>query len=182
MKYDGLQRIRRPDTMRHSPFLIELTPRQEKVLEKITKTKSIEHRFHQRAYIIIGAALAQTNTDLSKEVSLNRTTVRSWRKKWLSHKEKLAVLESEASDKKYYEAILDILSDDQRPGAPLEFTPEQVCQIISVACEVPENSGYPVSHWSYPLLREEVIKRGIVESISVSHVGRFLKSGRHQTS
>lgn len=168
--------------MRHSPFLIELSPRQEKVLQKITKIKSIEHRSHQRAYIIIRAALAKTHTDLSKEVSLDSATVRSWRKKWLSHKEKLAVLESVESDKKYYEAILDILSDDQRPGTPLEFTPEQVCQIISVACEAPENSGYPVSHWSYPLLREEVIRRGIVESISVAHVGRFLKSGRHKSS
>jgi len=54
---------------------------------------------------------------------------------------------------------------------------EQVAQIIAVACENPQACEYPVSHWTTPLLAKEVIKRGIVESISPASVGRFLKGG-----
>jgi len=71
--------------------------------------------------------------------------------------------------------INEILSDNEKPGVPAKFTAEQVCQILSVACEKPEDSNLPLSHWSLPALRLEVIKRGIVENISVTHLGRFLK-------
>ena len=42
-----------------------------------------------------------------------------------------------------------------------------------MACETPEKSGRPVSHWTPRKLADEVVKRGIVPSISVRHVGRF---------
>ena len=47
------------------------------------------------------------------------------------------------------------------PAPPCTYTAEQVCQIISVACERPEDSGLPISHWSLSSLAYEVIKRGI---------------------
>jgi putative transposase len=43
-----------------------------------------------------------------------------------------------------------------------------------VACEDPQESGRPVTHWTPRELAEEVIKRGIVTSISPRSVGRFL--------
>jgi len=52
-----------------------------------------------------------------------------------------------------------------------------VAQIISLACEKPEDSGLPVSHWTPPELAREAAKRGIVESISPRQVDRFLKGG-----
>ena len=62
------------------------------------------------------------------------------------------------------------------------FTAEQVCQILSVACEWPEDSGLPMSHWSLNSLAHEIIKRNIVESISRSQLAVFLKSGGHKTT
>ena len=53
-----------------------------------------------------------------------------------------------------------------------------VSAILAVACEPPENSGRPVTHWTPRELADEVIKRGIVASISPRQVGRFLKWGR----
>jgi putative transposase len=72
-------------------------------------------------------------------------------------------------------AIEDVLSDNPRSGRPGTFVPDQVARILAVACEPPENSGRPVTHWTPRELAEEVVARGIVPSISVRHVGRFLK-------
>jgi hypothetical protein len=67
------------------------------------------------------------------------------------------------------------LSDAPRSGAPATFTPEQVCAIIALACEPPENSNLPLSRWSQSELAREAVRRGIVDSISHGSVGRFLK-------
>jgi putative transposase len=74
-------------------------------------------------------------------------------------------------------AIEDVLGDLPRAGCGGKFTAEQIAQIIAVACEPPDKSGRPVSHWTPRELADEVVKRGIVPSISVRHVGRFLKDG-----
>ena len=49
-----------------------------------------------------------------------------------------------------------------------------------VSLEEPALSGRPVSHWGLTELTQEVIKRGIVDSISRSQVGSFLKTQRDQ--
>ena len=108
-------------------------------------------------------------------LNINYGTVMQWTKKWRSNAEKLALLESEESKKKYSDAVLSILSDEERPGAPAKFTAEQVCKIVAMSCENPEDSGYPVSSWSLPLLVGETVKRKIAESISTSQMCRFLK-------
>jgi hypothetical protein len=69
------------------------------------------------------------------------------------------------------------LADAERPGAPARFTAEQFCQLMALACEVPEGADRPISHWSQREIAAEAIQRGIFESISPRHVGRFLKGG-----
>ena len=75
------------------------------------------------------------------------------------------------------EAIGEVLGDSPRAGCGGKFTAEQIAQLLAVACEPPAQSGRPVSHWTPRELADEVKKRGIVPSISVRHVGRFLKDG-----
>ena len=70
--------------------------------------------------------------------------------------------------------ITNVLSDAPRPGAPASFTPEEIVKIVAVACEVPEESDRPITHWTARELADEVIKREIVASISARTVGRFL--------
>lgn len=71
--------------------------------------------------------------------------------------------------------IKQVLSDAPRSGCTGTFTAEQVTEILAVACEPPENSNRPIEHWTHRELTDEVIKRGIVPSISISRVGSFLK-------
>ena len=77
-------------------------------------------------------------------------------------------------------AIEAVLGDEPRPGAPAKFTPEQVTQILAVACEPPEKSGRPITHWTAHELTDEVVKRGIVTSISPSQVSRYLREAALQ--
>lgn len=78
--------------------------------------------------------------------------------------------------------MVERLQDAPRPGAPATFGAEQWCQIMALACEQPEASGRPISHWTPRELADEACKRGIVATISERHVGRFLKSSRPQTA
>ena len=73
-----------------------------------------------------------------------------------------------------------MLSDEPRPGNPGKFTPEQVTQILALACEPPEKSGRPITHWTAHELADEAQKRGIVASISASQVNRYLNEAKLQ--
>jgi hypothetical protein len=75
--------------------------------------------------------------------------------------------------------IEQTLSDAPRTGAPATFTPEQVCLLIALACEKPPEH---LSQWSRTSLVQEAIKRNIVESVSPTSIGRFLKSGTDKTA
>jgi putative transposase len=78
--------------------------------------------------------------------------------------------------------ISEVLMDEQRSGAPVTFSAEQVTQIIAIACSDLQASGRPISHWSSREIASEAIKRGIVETISTRSVERFLKRSRLKTS
>ena len=49
-----------------------------------------------------------------------------------------------------------------------------------MACELPTESGRPITHWTQEELAFEVIKRGIVEYISPRSVARFLNEANLQ--
>ncbi len=47
--------------------------------------------------------------------------------------------------------------------------------ILAVACETAEKSGRSITYWTAHELADEVVKRGIVVSISTSQVSRYLR-------
>ncbi len=46
--------------------------------------------------------------------------------------------------------------------------------LFAIACEDPREFDRPISHWTSRELADELVKRNIVESISLRHVGRLL--------
>jgi putative transposase len=100
-----------------------------------------------------------------------------WRKRWLSATTELAACEGKP--KALWQIIETTLADAPRPGIEPTFTAEQICQIIALACETPPEY---LSHWTRKTLAEEAVKRRIVETISPTTVGRFLKSGADKTA
>src|SRR4029078_7342685 len=75
-------------------------------------------------------------------------------------------------------SVAQRLADAPRPGAVPRLTPEQVCQILALACEQPSASDRPISHWSHRELADEIVRRGITDRISPRDASRVLKS-RH---
>lgn len=159
------------------PVAIELSERQKRILEEIV------HRYHSpqyeviRASIILEASSGKRNQHIADHLGIGRPMVVLWRRRWADAAERLDAIESEKGGKELRSAIREVLDDSARSGCPATFTPEQICQILALACEATEDSDRPVSEWTVRELTDEVIKRGIVESISVRSVGRFLKSG-----
>jgi putative transposase len=123
-----------------------------------------------------------SNEEIAEQVGCERHAVGPWRHRWANHFNRLILVECCEKPSALLEAIQELLSDLPRSGSPGKFTAEQVTQILAVACEEPEKSGRPVTHWTPRELADEVIKRQIVESISARQVGRFLKSGRPEAA
>lgn len=162
---------------------IELSARVRKILREIARQRRSEHRQVIRARLLLAMAEGAGNNELARKLKMDRGVVRGWRNRWLELAPRLSQAEASASrDADLRNLVLGGLNDLPRRGTPPTFTAEQIVQIVAIACEAPSGSGRPISHWTPPELAAEVVKRQIVESISVSSIGRFLKSGRLTTA
>jgi putative transposase len=62
------------------------------------------------------------------------------------------------------------LQDSERVGSPVKFNMEQVIELFALACSPDEDYGRPTSHWTARELADEIMKQGIIESISARHM------------
>ena len=155
---------------------IEASGRTQQILAGILRRHSAPLWLVTRVQIIVKALAGETNTGIAEELGLDRITVRLWRNRWHEMTERRKAQEEAPGNEGELERfIIDSLRDAYRSGTPPKFSAEQVVQIVAIACEDPQASGYPVSHWTPKEVAAEAITRGIVESISERQVGRFLK-------
>ena len=160
------------------PRPIVLTNRQRETLKHLTRRTSSTQGLVRRARIVLAAAEGHNNEQIACRLGINRETARLWRRVWSDAQELLVAAEEETSEKALRECVEGVLADALRSGAPATFAPEQIVQIVALACEDPrEGSGRAVSHWTPRELADEAVKRGIVGSISPRSVGRFLGRG-----
>lgn len=164
---------------------ISASPRVRKALEQIIRHKHNKAVLVERAKLILNLLDGHKNTTAARALGLHRDTARDWRARWrqlalsLQQAEALIPLEDEVT---LLNLIEQGLADAPRSGGPGKFSAEQIAQILALACEDPQLSDYPTSHWTPSDLAREAVKRGIVTSISARQVGRFLKRGQDQTS
>jgi transposase len=159
---------------------ITITERQQEILQTFSRSVTAASRLRQRASIIVLAFDGLLNETIAQRVGLTRRQVGRWRRRWADAWNRLVDIECCESRAALRRAIEAVLTDGPRPGAPAKFTPEQVIQILAVACEPPEKSGRPITHWTVQELTDEVIERGIVESISPAQVYRYLREAALQ--
>ena len=146
---------------------IVLHAAQRKRLKKMAYGHKTEHRLRVRAQVVLHAARGRSNARITRETGLHLDTVRCWRGRFAEHG-------------------LGGLTDRDRSGRPPSFTPLQVAQVKALACQLPAESGVPLSRWSIPELAREVAARAIACSVSVSTVRRWLaqdaiKPWQHQS-
>jgi putative transposase len=159
-----------------------ITERRQEVLRAMVWSRSCPQGLAHRAEIILLAFEGLKNEVIAERLACERHGIGIWRKRWKKAFEQLVVIECVEKPSALHDAIEEVLSDLPRAGCGGKFTAEQIAQIIAVACEPPDKSGRPVTHWTPRELADEVIQRGIVPSISVRHVGRFLKDGGTSTA
>lgn len=151
--------------IRPAPILV--TDRERRQLESLVRQHNCPQQIAVRARIVLLADQGMGVRPTADTLGIGRTTVQVWRRRWLANPNG---------------SVAERLSDAPRSGTPATFTAEQVCAIIALACESPQDSDRAMTHWTQPELADEAIKRGIVDSISSSSVGRFLKGGGPQAA
>ena len=150
-----------------------VSERQLEILTEFQRSQTEPRFVVQRAAIIALAWNGQLNEEIAPQVGLGRMEVGKWRRRWQDAWEELTLLEC-TEPRRLRQAIRDTLRDAPRSGSPGKFTAEQVTQILAVACEPPEKSDRPITHWTVRELTDEVVKRRIVSSISPAQVSRYL--------
>ena len=159
---------------------ITITECQQEILRTFSRSTTAPSRLRQRASIILMAFDGLLNEEIAATVGLVHRQVGRWRRRWANAWEQLITIECCESRATLRRAMEAVLTDEPRPGAPGKFTPEQVTQILAIACEPPEKSGRPITHWTAQELADEVARRGIVASISPSQVSRYLREAALQ--
>jgi putative transposase len=164
------------------PEIVFISQQQDQILQKLIKRPSTAQQTALRGRIVRQCASDARNQHIAEDEKVTVNTVKKWRSRWFEAAAYLAEIETEGTEKELEGAVESMLTDRPRSGAPAKFTAEQVCQIVAIACEPPEDSGRPVTEWTPRELADETVKRGIVSSISTRQAGRFLKRSRSETS
>ena len=113
---------------------INLKDDERKTLQSLVQKHTAKQSVVVRAKIILLADEGMQHQEIARELSIRNNTVTTWIARWRDLTNKSAE---------------DRLQDSPRPGAPDKFTPEQLCQIIAIVCEKPEDHGRPVTHWTH---------------------------------
>jgi putative transposase len=158
--------------------VLEVSRAQQDVLRRIQRQQTADQRRVRRASIILALAANPCVDVVARQLGLTRVTVRLWRDRWLAATADIQHAEAELKPQALASLLEALLDDAPRPGKPATFGPEQIVQIVAVACEPPEKSDRPIDHWTCRELADEAQRRRIVDRISPRSVGRFLKRRR----
>ena len=154
------------------PTEVKLSEEDSQDLAKLIRRHSTPQQIALRARIVIAAGVGLSNAEIARQEGVSEVMVRRWRDRWAG----LAPIpraELRAEER---------LADLPRPGAPARITADQVCRIVALACEDPEDTGRPISQWTSREIADEVKKRDIVKEISPRHAARLLKRGGSQAA
>ncbi|MEO1148880.1 MAG: helix-turn-helix domain-containing protein [Cyanobacteria bacterium J06638_22] len=146
---------------RLTPAPLHLSEQEREALQHLINRHSTAQQIALRGRIILLADAGKNHREIARQLKISREMARLWRQRWLAS----ASTEGPVAAR---------LADAARPGGPATFTLEQTLQLFALACEKPEDSGRPISHWTSRELADEMAKRGWVERISPRQVGRLL--------
>lgn len=145
---------------------IYLSKEEKNKLKKLSRKLNEIYKVVRRAKLILLVNDGMTHREVGKKLDIREEAVSIWVKRW-----------HETSNE---ENIKIRLSDLPRTGKPAKFSLEQKNKIIAIACEDPTIYGLPFTQWTRAELAIQVVKQGIVKSISNSHIGYILKKNEIQ--
>jgi putative transposase len=146
---------------------VALTSEEQQELDRLVRAHTTPQHVALRARIILLAAAGLNHVQVGHQVGVSREAVRRWRERWVDVQAvPLADL-----------AVADRLADAPRPGAPVRSGAEQVCAIVALTCAAPALSARPISQWTGREIADEIVRRGIVSTISPRHAARLVNRG-----
>jgi transposase len=147
---------------------VVLSASERKTLKKRARGAKTPRRDWVRAQVVLLAARGWRNARIAAELRCGEDTVRKWRGR-------------------FAEEGLDGLTDRPRPGRPRRISEADRAAVVALACQLPAETGVPLSRWTGPELRREAEERGLVSvAVSESSLLRILaenpvKPWRHQS-
>jgi transposase len=132
--------------MRLPPLIVSDDDRVE--LESWVRSRTIDHRYAQRARIVLLAAEGRSNREIGVAVEMHYNQVAVWRRR-------------------YAMCGVDGLDDDPRSGRPVVYGHDDVIRLVKFATEPAPNA----SRWTCELLAARMNEHGI--GISASQVWRI---------
>src|SRR5215211_3101238 len=140
---------------RTSRYVIELSADERDELERRAREVTAPWRDVQRARMILYAAEEMADIEIAARLDCHPDSVSSRRRRFCAER-------------------LDGLHDKPRAGRPRRFPPpEQVAEVVAVACELPAKHDRPLGRFSRTELHRLVIEQGITDA-SATTIWRWL--------
>jgi hypothetical protein len=134
--------------------IVTLTAEAQKTCRSIIGRGQNKAEVIRRAYILLKSHDGKTDVEIAADLYVDDETVRRTRVRYCS-----AGLQ----------AALEV---GTAPGQEPLLDASQIAHLTALACSAPPTGQ---QRWTYPLLAEQMQIDGVVETISASTVGRYLK-------
>jgi transposase len=135
---------------------VTLTASERKTLKKRVRGAKTHWRDRLRALIVLAAARGHRNARIARDLGIDEGTVRKWRGR-------------------FAELRLAGLRDLPRCGRPRLIPEQDRAAVVALACQLPVDTGVPLSRWTGPELAAELAAQGLVSGpVSASSVLRIL--------
>jgi transposase len=142
--------------MRPAAVPVTLTASERKILKKRVRGAKTPYRDRLRAQIALQAACGRDNTRIAADLGVSVNTVRKWRGRLAGRG-------------------LAGLKDMSRSGRPRVISEADRAAVVALACQLPADTGVPLSRWTGPELKRELDAQALASaSVSVSSLLRIL--------
>ena len=144
-----------------APKPLKLATDEREQLQQLINGHNTAQQLALRSRIIVLADEGKNHREIARSLQISHQMARLWRARWLTEQSRAM-------------SVVERLQDEERSGAPTTFNPEQLLHLFKLACDAPTDYNRPISQWTNRELADEMIKQGIVTTISARHVGRLL--------
>jgi transposase len=139
---------------------VTLTAAERMTLKKRVRGAKTPYRDRLRAQIVLAAARGRDNERIAADLGVSVNTVRKWRGRLAERR-------------------LAGLKDLPRSGRPRRISEADRAAAVALACQLPAQTGVPLSRWTGPELAAELLAQGLVsEPMAVSRSSRRKSSPR----
>src|SRR6266700_3064118 len=142
--------------MRVAAVPVTLTASERKILKKRAQGAKTAYRDRVRAQVVLAAARGRANPRIAAGLGVSVNMVRKWRGR-------------------FADRGLAGLEDLPRSGRPRVISEADRAAVVALACQLPADTGVPLSRWTGPELAAELVAKGLVSwPVPASSVLRIL--------